>query len=168
MATHPISFDTSLLVRDDHGQYVMATADQILDAARHVIDYKVRRGVPLISANMVKEYLKAKLAGYDREVFAVILMDAKLCMIDYVELFQGTVTQTPVYPREVVRLTMKYNATHVIISHNHPTGSTEPSAADEALTQRLKAVLDLVDVRILDHIIVAGNETTSFAERGLL
>lgn len=168
MSTHPIPFNTNLLVRDDHGHYVMATAEQILDAARQVIDYKVRRGVPLISTNMVQEYLRAKLAGYDREVFAVILMDTKLCMIEYVELFQGTVTQTQVYPREVVRLAMKYNATHVILSHNHLTGSTEPSTADEILTQRLKDVLDLVDVQILDHIIVAGNETTSFAERGLL
>ena len=104
----------------------------------------------------------------EREVFAVMLMDAKHCLIEYVELFKGTIDQAAVYPREVVKLAMQHNAAAMIISHNHPSANPEPSRADELLTKRLKEALALVDVRVLDHIIVAGNDTVSFAERGLI
>ena len=168
MSQLSLSFDSSLLVRDDQGRYLMATADQILEAARRVIDQKIRRGASFTSPNEVKDYLKAKLSGYEREVFAVVLMDSKHCLIEYVELFQGTIDQAAVYPREVVKLALKHNAAAMVISHNHPSGNSEPSRADEALTSRLKEALGTVDVRVLDHIIVAGNDTTSFAERGLM
>lgn len=168
MSQLSLSLDSSLLVRDDQGRYLMATADQILEAARQVIDQKIRRGALFSSPSEVKNYLKAKLSGYEREVFAVMLMDAKHCLIEYVELFQGTIDQAAVYPREVVKLAMQRNAAAVIISHNHPSGSPEPSRADELLTKRLKDALALVDVRVLDNIIVAGNDTASFAERGLI
>ncbi len=168
MSQLSLSLDSSLLVRDDQGRYLMATADQILDAARQVIDQKIRRGASFTSPNEVKDYLKAKLSGYEREVFAVMLMDSRHCLIEYVELFQGTIDQAAVYPREVVKLALKHNAAALVISHNHPSGSPEPSRADEALTTRLKEALGTVDVRVLDHIIVAGNDTTSFAERGLM
>lgn len=168
MSQLSLSLDSSLLVRDDQGRYLMATADQILEAARQVIDQKIRRGTSFSSPSEVKDYLKAKLSGYEREVFAVMLMDSKHCLIEYVELFQGTIDQAAVYPREVVKLAMQHNAAAMIISHNHPSGSPEPSRADELLTKRLKEALALVDVRVLDHIIVAGNDTTSFAERGLI
>lgn len=168
MSQLSLSLDSSLLVRDDQGRYLMATADQILEAARQVIDQKIRRGASFSSPSEVKDYLKAKLSGYEREVFAVMLMDAKHCLIEYVELFQGTTDQAAVYPREVVKLAMQHNAAAMIISHNHPSGNPDPSRADELLTKRLKEALALVDVRILDHVIVAGNDTTSFAERGLI
>ena len=168
MSQLSLSLDSSLLVRDDQGRYLMATADQILEAARQVIDQKIRRGASFTSPSEVKDYLKAKLSGYEREVFAVMLMDTKHCLIEYVELFQGTIDQAAVYPREVVKLAMQHNAAAMIISHNHPSGNPEPSRADELLTKRLKEALALVDVRVLDHIIVAGNDTTSFAERGLI
>ena len=168
MSQLSLSLDSSLLVRDDQGRYLMATADQILEAARQVIDQKIRRGASFTSPSEVKDYLKAKLSGYEREVFAVMLMDSKHCLIEYVELFQGTIDQAAVYPREVVKLAMQHNAAAMIISHNHPSGNPEPSRADEMLTKRLKDALALVDVRVLDHIIVAGNDTASFAERGLI
>ncbi len=168
MSQLSLSLDSSLLVRDDQGRYLMATADQILEAARQVIDQKIRRGASFTSPSEVKDYLKAKLSGYEREVFAVMLMDSKHCLIEYVELFQGTIDQAAVYPREVVKLAMQHNAAAMIISHNHPSGNPDPSRADEMLTKRLQDALALVDVRVLDHIIVAGNDTASFAERGLI
>lgn len=168
MSQLSLSLDSSLLVRDDQGRYLMATADQILEAARQVIDQKIRRGASFTSPSEVKDYLKAKLSGYEREVFAVMLMDSKHCLIEYVELFQGTIDQAAVYPREVVKLAMQHNAATMIISHNHPSGNPDPSRVDEMLTKRLQDALALVDVRVLDHIIVAGNDTASFAERGLI
>lgn len=168
MSQLSLSLDSSLLVRDDQGRYLMATADQILEAARQVIDQKIRRGTSFSSPSEVKDYLKAKLSGYEREVFAVMLLDSKHCLIEYVELFLGTIDQAAIYPREVVKLAMQHNAAAMIISHNHPSGNPEPSRADELLTKRLKEALALVDVRVLDHIIVAGNDTASFAERGLM
>ena len=168
MSQLSLSLDSSLLVRDDQGRYLMATADQILEAARQVIDQKIRRGASFTSPSEVKDYLKAKLSGYEREVFAVMLMDSKHCLIEYVELFQGTIDQAAVYPREVVKLAIQHNAAAMIISHNHPSGNPDPSRADEMLTKRLQDALALVDVRVLDHIIVAGNDTASFAERGLI
>ena len=162
------SFDSSLLVRDARGNYLMASADQILEAARVVIDQKMQRGASFSSPAAVKEYLRAKLAGFEHEVFAVLFLDSQHRLIEYSELFRGTIDSASVYPREVVKEALRLNSAAVIISHNHPSGNPEPSAADKVLTQRLKEALGLVDVRTLDHIIVAGTDTTSFAERGLL
>lgn len=162
------SFDASLMVRDAQGRYQLATIDQILEAARQVIDQKMQRGAELTSPAAVKEYLRAKLAGFEHEVFAVLFMDTRHRLIEYKEMFHGTIDGASVYPREVVKEAMRLNAGAIVVSHNHPSGSPEPSAADRALTQRLMEALGLVDVRVLDHIIVAGNETASFAERGLI
>lgn len=157
MSQLSLSLDSCLLVHDDQGRYLMATADQNLEAARQIIDQKTRSGASFTSPSEVKDYLKAKLSGYEREVFAVMLMDTKHCLIEYVELFQGTIDQAAVYPREVVKLAMQHNAAAMIISHNHPSGNPERSRADELLTKRLKEALALVDVRVMDHIVVAGN-----------
>ncbi|AIV49264.1 DNA repair RadC family protein [Burkholderia pseudomallei TSV 25] len=162
------SFDSSLLVRDAHGHYLMATADQILEAARQVIDQKMQRGASFTSPAAVKEYLRAKLSGYEHEVFAVLFLDTQHRLIDYAEMFRGTIDSASVHPREVVKAALQRNAAAVILSHNHPSGSPEPSRADQALTVQLRSALALVDVRTLDHVIVAGSVTTSFAERGLL
>ncbi len=129
MSPLSLSLDSSLLVRDDQGRYLMATADQILEAAPQVIDQKTQRGASFTSPSEVKDYLKAKLSGYEREVFAVMLMDAKHCLLEYVELFQGTIDQAAVYPREVVKLAMQHSAAAMIISHNHPSGSPESRRA---------------------------------------
>jgi DNA repair protein RadC len=162
------SFDSSLLVRDAQGRYLPASVDQILDAARQVIDQKMQRGMSFTSSAVVKEYLYTKLAGFEHEVFAVLFLDSQHRLIEYSELFRGTIDSASVYPREVVKEALRLNAAAVIISHNHPSGHPEPSAADKTLTKRLRDALSLVDVRMLDHIVVGGKETTSFAELGLL
>lgn len=116
----------------------------------------------------VKDYLKLHFAGREYESFVVLYLDAQNCLIEVEELFRGTLTQTSVYPREVVKSALRFNSAAVMLSHNHPSGSVSPSRADEHLTQTLKAALSLVDVRVLDHLVIAGNNSLSFAERGLL
>ena len=162
------SFDASLMVRDAQGHYQPATADQILDAARQAIEHKMQRGASFTSPAAVKEYLCTKLGGFEHEVFAVLFLDTRHRLIEYAEMFQGTIDSAEVHPREVVKAALRHNAAAVIVSHNHPSGNPEPSAADQTLTQRLREALGLVDVRVLDHVIVAGNATASFAERGLI
>ena len=162
------SFDSSLMVRDAQGRYLLATADQILEAARQAIERKMQRGDSFTSPAAVKEYLRAKLAGFEHEVFSVLFLDTQHRLIEYAEMFRGTIDSAEVHPREVVKAALRHNAAAVVISHNHPSGNPEPSGADKALTRQLKDALALVDVRTLDHIIVAGSTTTSFAERGLL
>jgi DNA repair protein RadC len=162
------SLDVSLLVRDAKGRYLPASADEILEAARQVIDQKMQRGALFDSPATVKTYLRTKLAGFEHEVFAVLFLDTRHRLIKYVEMFRGTIDGASVHPREVVKEALRCNAAAVILSHNHPSGNPEPSAADRALTARLKQALDLVDVRVLDHVIIAGDTTASFAERGLL
>ncbi len=162
------SFDSSLLVRDAQGRYLPASVDQILDAARQAIDQKMQRGMSFTSPTIVKEYLRTKLAGFEHEVFAVLFLDSQHCLIEYIEMFRGTIDSASVYPREVVKEALRLNAAAVIFSHNHPSGNPEPSQADRQITQRLRDALALVDVRTLDHIVVGGESTESFAERGLL
>ena len=116
----------------------------------------------------VKDYLKLHFAGREYESFVVLFLDAQNCLLEVEELFRGTLTQTSVYPREVVKSALRINAAGVMFSHNHPSGSVTPSRADEHLTQTLKAALALVDVRVLDHLVIAGNSSLSFSETGLL
>ena len=168
MSQLSLSLDTPLMVRDGRGRYRPADADQILEAARQVIEQKMQRGASFSSPVAVKEYLRAKLAGFEHEVFAVLFLDTHHCLIEYAERFRGTIDSASVYPREVVKQALRLNAAAVIVSHNHPSGNSEPSAADKAMTAQLRQALALVDVRTLDHVIVAGSRTTSFAERGLL
>lgn len=168
MSQFSLSSDVSLLVRDGRGRYQPASADQILEAARRVIDQKMQRGTEFSSPATVKEYLGAKLAGFDHEVFAVLFLDMQHRLIEYVEMFRGSIDSASVHPREVVKEALRHNAAAVIFAHNHPSGNPEPSAADRALTQRLKEALALVEVRTLDHVIVGGGRTTAFAERGWL
>jgi DNA repair protein RadC len=156
------------MVRDTHGRYALASADQILEAARQVIDQKMQRGTSCSSPATVREYLRAKLAHFEHEVFAVLFLDSQHRLIEYVELFRGTLDCASVYPREVVKEALRFNAAAIIMAHNHPSGSPEPSEADKMMTKRLKDALALVDVRTLDHVIVAGGATASFAERGLI
>jgi len=128
----------------------------------------VKRGSALTSPGAVRDYLRLSLAGKEHEIFMVIWLDAQHRVINAEDLFRGTLTQTSVYPREVVKHALKANAAAVIFAHNHPSGVAQPSQADELLTRNLKEALTLVDVKVLDHFIVAGNQALSFAERGLL
>jgi DNA repair protein RadC len=116
----------------------------------------------------VKDYLQLHLAAKGHEVFAVLFLDVQNRLLAMEELFRGTLTQTSVYPREVVLRALHHQACAVVLAHNHPSGSVQPSRADESLTQTLKTTLALVDVRVLDHIIVAPGEALSMAEKGLL
>lgn len=116
----------------------------------------------------MRDYLRIMLAQREHEVFMVLFLDAQNRVIAPEEMFRGTLTQTSVYPREVVKRALSLNAAAVILAHNHPSGVAEPSRADEFLTQSLRSALALVDIRVLDHIVIAGSNATSFAERGLL
>ncbi len=122
----------------------------------------------LSSPASVRDYLRMTLTGREYEVFMVLFLDAQHRVIDSEEMFRGTLTQTSVYPREVVKKSLFNNAAAVIFAHNHPSGIPEPSRADEALTQALKQALALVDVKVLDHFVIAASGVMSFAERGLL
>jgi DNA repair protein RadC len=168
MSQLSLAFNASLLVQDDQGRYLPATAEQILEEARRVIDLKTQRGEAFTSPELVKEYLITKLAGFEHEVFAALFLDAKHQLIQYVEMFRGSIDSASVYPREVVKEALHHNAAAVIFAHNHPSGNPEPSQADKTLTQRLKEALMIVEVRSLDHIVVGGRQTVSFAERGLI
>lgn len=141
-----------------------------LHAARELItrmlEEDLMREDPFTSPDQVREYLVARYAGQPYESFLGFFLDAQNIPIAIVEMFRGTLTQTAVYPREVVRLALHYNAAAVIFSHNHPSGVAVPSRADEVLTQALKQALGLVDVKVLDHIIVAGKTALSMAEQG--
>ena len=125
-------------------------------------------GPVMHSPDALRDWLRLHCAHLDHEVFMVLYLTVQNQLIEAQELFRGTLTQTSVYPRELVRGALARNAAAVVIAHNHPSGSAQPSRADEHLTQTLKAALALVDVRVLDHMIVAGTEVLSFAERGLL
>jgi DNA repair protein RadC len=154
---------------NDGGVYFAAYNEQILKAAKAVLGHKCRRGTnALTSPEAVRDYLRVNLGDLDHEVFVVLLLDAQHRIIRYNELFRGTLAQTSVYPREVVKIALLNNAAAIIFAHNHPSGVPEPSRADELLTQSLKQSLALIDVRVLDHFVIAGDQITSFAERGLL
>ena len=122
----------------------------------------------LNSPQAVRDYLRTRLACRPHEVFACLFLDAQNRLLASEELFRGTLTQTSVYPREVVKAALRHNAAGVIFAHNHPSGVAEPSRADEMLTQTLKQALSLVEIKTLDHFVVAGSQVVSFAERGLL
>lgn len=129
---------------------------------------ELKHGEPLTSPQAVRDYLRVSLGNKDYEVFMVLYLDAQHRLISAEEMFRGTLTQTSVYPREVVKAALRENAAAVIFAHNHPSGVAQPSHADELLTRQLKEALALVDVKVLDHFIVAGGSVLSFAERGLL
>jgi len=139
-----------------------------LELVRRVLREELKHTSVLSSPTAVRDYIRLLLIGKEHEMFVVLLLDAQNRVIDAEELFRGTLTQTSVYPREVVKCALRHNAAAVIFAHNHPSGVAEPSHADEVLTQALKQALALVDVKVLDHFIVAGTAALSFAERGLI
>lgn len=155
------------------GQYVVeklstARVEQIVAFATDLLKSMITKGPMIGSPSAIKDYLRMKLAGVEQEVFGAIYLDSQHYVIADEELAIGTLTQTSVYPREVVRSALRHNAAAIIIYHNHPSDNTTPSRADEHLTQTLKSSLNLIDVRVLDHIVVGLTSTCSFAERGIL
>ncbi len=142
--------------------------DNLIAQALAILARRIYAKDTLAAPGAVRDYLRLLLAGREHEVFVAVLLDAQNRVLSCQELFRGTLTQTSVYPREVVKVALAANAGAVIFAHNHPSGCSEPSRADELLTQQLKSALALVDIKVLDHFVVAGGESLSFAERGLL
>ena len=140
----------------------------VLEMSRRALRETLSRGAALSSPQSVRDYLRLKLQGSPHEVFVGVFLDAQNRVLEVEELFRGTLTQTSVFPREIVKRALHHNAAGIIFAHNHPSGVAEPSRADEALTQTLKHTLALVDVKVLDHFVVGGDSAMSFAERGLL
>jgi DNA repair protein RadC len=140
----------------------------VIEMARRALAQRLSEAPVFDSPQMVKDYLQLHLGNLPHEVFAVLFLDAQHRLIKLDQMFSGTLGQTSVYPREVVKLALTRNAGAVILAHNHPSGVAEPSRADEFLTQALKNALALVDVRVLDHLVIGRGQVVSFAERGLL
>lgn len=146
-----------------------AQLQAVMELARRALAETLLERTVFDSPQVVRDWLRLRLGHLPHETFCVLLLDARHALIDAVDLFRGTLTQTSVYPREVVKLALAHNAAAVIFAHNHPSGAAEPSAADELLTRSLKDALALVDVRVLDHFVVPSHGApVSFAERGLL
>ena len=150
------------------GSAKYAQLQAVLEMARRHLSASMQAGDLLSSPQLVRDYLRAQLRHRQRELFAVLWLDNQNRLIAYEELFQGTIDGASVYPREVVKQALARNAAAVILAHNHPSGVAEPSQADQRLTRRLQAALELVDIRVLDHLVVGEGEIVSFAERGLL
>ncbi|SAI73114.1 DNA repair protein radC-like protein [Bordetella ansorpii] len=158
----------TLMVRERSRHYRPAAPDEIFSAARHAA-HSVLADRPCVAATQrARAWCAAMLCARDVEVFAVLALDNQHCVVAYDELFRGTVAECAVYPREVLQLLLRRGATAAIITHNHPSGNPQFSEADKRLTHTLRQALELVDIRLLDHILVAGGETVSFAEAGLL
>lgn len=147
---------------------VTAGEDDIIARALQILERRVNTASVLDSPQRVKEYLCIHAAGLEHEQFCCLWVNQHHRPLQYDVMFRGTLAQTSVYPREIVKRALALNAAAVVFSHNHPSGCPEPSRADEYLTQTLKSALHLVDVRVLDHIVTGGGRSVSFAERGLL
>jgi DNA repair protein RadC len=143
------------------------TALQILESAANIIAEKFIAKDIFTNPQATKDYLTYKLGGYEREVFGMMMLNSQHQLIEFREMFFGTIDAASVYPREVVKVVLEVNAAAVILAHNHPSGESEPSQADKLITKKLADALALIDVRVLDHIVV-GKSPVSFAERGLL
>ncbi len=158
---------TTFYVRENEG-YRQAAPQEILTRAQRLIAQRFRAGCPVLECpERVQEFLRLRLAPLDYEVFAILFLDVRHRLIEYVELFRGTIGHAQVHSREVIKETLARNAESVVFVHNHPSGVAEPSQADELITRKLKEALALIDVRVLDHLIV-GDTVFSFASRGLL
>ncbi len=162
------SADDLLRIKGLGGTAKRAELVAVLELARRAVAQRLQEREVFSTPGEVKHYLQLHLAAKAHEVFAVLFLDTQNRLVALEELFRGTLTQTSVYPREVVLRALHHQAASVVLAHNHPSGTVQPSRADEALTQTLKAALALVDVRVLDHIIVGRGESLSMAERGLL
>jgi DNA repair protein RadC len=165
---HRLRAEARTLYIREGNTYRQAPPSEILHHARGLIAHYFRpRAHILDTPHTLRAFLRAQLATREHETFALITLDSRRRLIDYTELFRGTLDDATVHPREVVKETLARNAASVILVHNHPSGIAEPSPADEITTRRLKNALDLIDVRVIDHLIV-GEDIYSFAEHGLV
>jgi DNA repair protein RadC len=158
---------TTLYVRDESG-FREARPNDVLERAQALLAQRYRVGSPVLtSPALTREFLRVHLGTCEHEVFGMLHLDGRHRLLAVENLFRGTISSSSVHPREVVKSALAHNAASVVLFHNHPSGLTEPSAADELITRRLKEALALIDVRVLDHLIIAES-IYSFAEHGLL
>jgi DNA repair protein RadC len=165
-----MALETCIVRTEESPAYLVDPLDDdaIVKRALEILAARVAPGRALTSPGDVRDYLRVKLGPLGHEVFAAVFVDVQHRVIDIVEMFRGTLSRASVYPREVVKAALARNAAAVIFAHNHPSGVAEPSRADEDMTKILRAALDLIDVRTLDHFVVSPSGFVSFAERGLL
>ena len=149
------------------GQAKYVQMQAVVEMSRRYLEENMKRGDAMNNVSDVKKYLNSRLQQYPFEVFACLFLDNKHRVIEYEELFRGTIDAASVHPREIVRRVLHHNAAAIVLAHNHPSGVAEPSQADNAITQKIKDALEMIDVRVLDHFII-GDNVVSFAERGLL
>ena len=148
------------------GPAKFAQLQAALELTSRYIKEELRANPIFTSPQMVRDYLAVQMRGYQREVFVILLLDSRHQLLDFHELFQGTIDMASVYPREIVKLALQNNAAAVIVAHNHPSGVAEPSQSDIAITKRIKQALALVDIRLLDHFIIGRGAVTSLADTG--
>ncbi|TLY98530.1 MAG: DNA repair protein RadC [Gammaproteobacteria bacterium] len=163
-----MSHGKPLFTLSSAGDLVPATAEEIIASAREHLTRRLRRGSSLSSPETVRAFLAMKLGAQEFESFCILFLDNRHRLIEFVELFRGTIDRATVHPREVVREALARNAAALILAHPHPSGVAEISPADQAITAHLKAALALIEVRVLDHCLVAGGHVVSMAELGLL
>lgn len=159
---------TQLCVRDQDGRLRPASGEEIISAARTALARRVRRGTAMSSPQSARDFLSMKIGALDHEVFCALFLDTRHRLIEYRALFRGTIDGATVYPREVLREALSLGAAAVIFAHNHPSGVAEPSEADRSITTKLTKALALVDIRVLDHLVIAGDAMVSLAERGFI
>lgn len=159
--------DNTLFVRDAAGEYRIAPLDVVIKRARCLLDEQMKSEA-ITSSGMALHWFMATLAPLEHEVFGCLFLDHHHRVIAFEEMFRGSISSASVHPREVVKASLAHNAAAVMFAHNHPSGMAEPSEADKHITARLKQALSLIEVRVLDHLIVAGGQSYSFAEHGLI
>jgi DNA repair protein RadC len=157
-----------LYVADSDGCYQQASQEIIIQCARQLLNRPLRRGMALSDPRQVYDYLSLRYGAFEYEFFGVFLLDVRYRLIEFIELFRGTIDGVTVHPREVMKLVLEKNAAAVIFCHPHPSGVAEASLADEHITRRLISALSLIDVKVLDHLIIAGGQVSSLSEQGLM
>jgi DNA repair protein RadC len=163
-----MSHANQLFTLNAAGEVIPASSEVIIAAAREHLSRRLRRGTSLSSPQAVRDFLAVQLGAREFESFCCLFLDNRHRLIEFVELFRGTIDAAAVYPREVVKEALKRNAAALVLAHQHPSGVAEVSSADQLITRRLVSALETVGIRVLDHLVVAGGEVVSFAESGLL
>jgi len=160
---------TKLMTKGPGRRYRVATKDEVMEAAAaYIVEGVVKSGEPMTSPRLAAEVFGRVLKDLEYEQFVVAFLDSRHRLIACVPMFRGTVDGASVHPREVVKAALAYNAAAVVLAHNHPSGVSEPSRADETITTRLRDALALVDIRVVDHLVIGRDSTVSLAERGLI
>ena len=150
-------------------KYIRQSEDDLIAKAKHICKSRLKEvGIAFVSPDRVKDYLILELSNLESERFDVLFLNNQNQLIKHVPMFYGTIDGAAVYPREVVKLALELNAAALILAHNHPSGTCEPSSADKKITTRIKAAMETIDIRVLDHVIVGGTNTYSFAESGII